>query len=275
MRSVFKSNNKMLLLVFLLLLFAFVNLQASEPASIFFYNPDANIENLELLIRTFQNYFLEEMDNFRIQPFVNVETLVNVSLQRSPGFLIVPYWNFKLLEKDQAFRSAEVKGVLTPLSSASHYFKKFVLVNENSPFNDVANLSGRIASTSLGLQSIDFLNEFLFKDRISDFSALQFTWTRKDVDSLLALRFNQVQIAIINERTYEETKSNQPQMVAGMRILETSEDIPEVVLVRLNKNTDDNTAQKMENLFLNMHNSEEGKAILNLLGYEKWLEFNQ
>lgn len=271
------KHNFKLISLFVLIIILFIlsfNIVASEPASIFYYNPDANIENLELLVRTFQSYFNPELSDFKIQPFVNVETLVNITLQRSPGFLIIPYWNYKLLEKDQTFVASKVEGVLTPMSSSSVYFKKLVLVRDNAQFTDVSALEGRTASTSLGLQSIDFLNEFLFKERL-DFSRLQFTWTRKDIDSLLALRFNQVQIAIINDKTYEETKANQPQMIAGMKILEESEPIPEVVLVRLANNVDENVSSKMNDMFLKMHESEEGKAILNLLGYEKWLKFSK
>jgi hypothetical protein len=277
MKNFFVSSITKVKIILLFLLFSYVmsgNIIAKEPATIFFYNPDANIENLELLVRTFSAYFQDELSDFKMQPFVNVETLVNISLQRSPGFLIIPYWNYKLLSKDQAFASAKVEGVLTPMSSSSLYFKKLVLIGANSPFSDVSSLEGRIASTSLGLQSVDFLDEFLFKERV-EFSNLQFTWTRKDMDSLLALRFNQVQIAIINDKTYDETKESQPQMVAGMKILEESEPIPEVVLVKLGNNVDDETGSQMNNLFLNMHNSDNGKAILNLLGYEKWLEFSK
>lgn len=269
-----RNNGKMLLFVLCVILAVSIQLDSAEPGSIFFYNPDANIENVELLIRVFNNYFQSEIDNFRLQPFVNVETFINITLQRKPGFLILPYWNYKLISKDMSFASSQLKGILTPISSSNPFYNKIILVNENAPFSSVSDLQGSIASTSLGLQSLDFLNEFVFKNR-TDLSNLEFTWTTKDIDSLLALRFGQVQIAIINESSYEETKASRPQLVMGMKILETSDNIPHSVVVKLDNNIDDATASKVESLFSSMHDSTQGKAILNLLGYDKWIEFSE
>lgn len=273
--KLFKENFILFLCISIFLnLVMLTTIFADEPASVFFYNPDANIQNLELLIKSFTDYFKPSLADFKIQPFINIETLVNITLSKKPGFIIIPYWNFILLQKDKAINPMGLEGTLTPMVGSNVYYKKIIVSKTNSGINDLNGVEGKVASTSLGLQSVDFLNEFLFQDKI-DFKKINFIWTNKDVDSLLALKFNQVKVAIVSDKTYNETKKTQPQMIADIKIIKESKDIPEVVLVTLKNNVNDKIMNDIKKLFLDMHSKDTGKKILNLLGYEKWVEFKK
>ncbi|HOK40041.1 MAG TPA: PhnD/SsuA/transferrin family substrate-binding protein [bacterium] len=266
------KGKKIILLI--IVLFLFQILYANEPASIFFYNPDSNIENFALLVTNFTNYFKGNIPDFKIQPFVNIETLVNEALKRNPAFIILPYWNYLLLLKDKSFNPLGLEGILTPMVNSNVFYKKLILIKSNSSIKDIANLEGKAATTSLGLQSVDFLNEFLFQDKV-DLKKITFIWTKKDMDSLLALKFNQVQIGIISDKTYSETKKTQAAMLSDIKVLKESKEIPEIVLIELKNNSDAKISTEIKKLFLNMHNSDDGKKILQLLNYDKWVEFKK
>jgi len=262
------------ILFFFVLLYvtAFNNLlNASEPASIFFYNPDANIQNAELLIKSFTDYFKPVIPNFKIQPFINIETMINTTLTKGPGFLIIPYWNYQLLLKDKSFNPLGLEGILTPMVNSNVCYKKIIVVKNNSGINDIAGISGKVASTSIGLQGVDFLTEFLFQDKL-DLKKINFVWTNKDMDAILALKFNQSQASIISDKTFNETKKTQAQLVSDFKILKESKDIPEVVLLCLRTNIDDKLKDEIKKMFLDMNNSENGKKILKILNYDQWVD---
>ncbi len=269
----FFSSHLFFLLFIISFLFLYFqpNINAAEPMSIYFYNPDANIQNAELLIKSFTDYFKPVIPNFKLQPFINIETMINMTLTKEPGFLIIPYWNYQLLLKDKSFNPLGLEGILTPMANSNVCYKKILVVKNNAGIDDINSISGKVASTSVGLQSVDFLAEFLFQNSL-DLKKINFVWTNKDMDAILALKFNQSQASIISDKTYNETKKTQAQLISEFKILKESKDIPEVVLLCLKTKIDDKTKEEMKKMFLDMHSSETGKKILKILNYDKWVD---
>lgn len=274
MSWIFKGFPKFLLAAMLLITLNKPVLFSAESSSIYFYNPDSNIQNYQLLLQYFSEYAKPLVMNFKFQSFISIETLIKISLTRRPGFMILPYWNFKLLEKDKSFAYFGIKTLLTTSVNSNIYYKKILLVKNNSNINDVSGLSGKVAATSLGFQSVDFLEEFVFETKVEN-KKINFIWTKKDIDSLLALKFNQVSVAIINDKIYNEVKQSQPKLIEDVKIIKESKEIPEVVLITLNVNTNNKTIDEIKKIFVNMQNTNSGKKLLGLLGYEKWVEMKK
>ena len=102
--------------------------------TIFYYNPDSNITNYQLLIKYYSNYFEKFEPNFRLQPFSNIETFFDVLKTENPDFLKIPYYNFVLIKSSI---TKDTSMVITPIlkSSGKNTYKKFVLTLRSNPVN--------------------------------------------------------------------------------------------------------------------------------------------
>lgn len=247
--------------------------------SIYYYNPDSNITNYNLLTRIFNDYCRLYEEDINLQTFINIDTLFNQAGIEQPDFMLIPYFNY-VLKKNELLAATgnstlKSSNVLTPiLKSGKQTYKKIVLVLNTSSYNVILDVAGNIGSVSYGIESQNFIKEYIFSEVDINFDNINFVWVRKDIDNLYALMFNQVNAIIVSDKVYNELKDDNNFLVQNVKVIYESADIPEVVVTLTNDEIDSKILAKTKEMFLNMHLTKEGQELLNLLGYKKWLSIS-
>lgn len=255
-------QKQVLILIFMLISFSTF---LFGDVVIFFYNPDAAATDVELLIKKSVDYFQKVSSGLKLQPVSSPEIFTDVVVTKKQAkAFIVSSWLLKNLGSD-------VKEILKPVSTdGKSTFKKIVLVKEGGP-KTITELKGQnFASTSLGADSLKFLNEYLFSIGGFDGNSAKIIWVKKDLDALLAAKFGQVKAAIIAEKNIEKIQKINPVAVSGLVKILTSKEIDEASLCVMS----DLAASEVEAIkksFLDMDKIDAGKEFLNILGYSKWI----
>ena len=68
---------------------------------------------------------------------------------------------------------------------------------------------------------------------------------------------------------FQETS---PSLISNVKIVKESKEIPEVILICFPELVNQPTINKYKSLFLNMHNNDDGKEMLKIFNYEKWVD---
>ncbi|MBP7652272.1 PhnD/SsuA/transferrin family substrate-binding protein [Candidatus Dependentiae bacterium] len=250
---------------FIVVMFVFVlsAVVTAAEITIFFYNPDAAPTDPSILIKTSSDYFKKAGVQIKIQPVIDADVFAKLVKENKAKVFIASSGLLKSL-------GAGFKEILIPNSEdGTPTYKKIVMVKED--FKSVADLKGQnVGSTSLGPESLNFLNEYVFKPSEYDLSNSKVIYVKKDIDALLAAKIGQIKAAVISEKNLSKIEKINPAAVAGIKKLLTSGNIPESPLCAAN----DVPAGDIDTLtkaFTDMHNTPEGKEFLKILGYSKWV----
>lgn len=248
------------------LLFAITVQSNSADITVFFYNPDAAPPDPSIMIKKAGDYFAKANPSIKIQPVIDPAVFVKlIDEEKKAQIIITPPAVLKTLK-------SKYKELLSPVNDANAQTYKRIVVVKEGAVKSLDELKGKtIGSTSLGAESMDFLNEFVFSAGSYDVKNSKIVFVKKDLDALLAAKFGQLQAAVIAERNLATIGKSQPQAVKDTKVLLTSKDIPEAPLCVI-----DGTAADVEGAvkkaFADMGGSPEGQEFLKLLGYSKWVE---
>lgn len=237
-----------------------------SSVTIFFYNPDAEVADAATMVRTSMAYFNAVGADFRFQPVARHEAMTNlITTQKQAEVFIVAHGMLDSL-------GGGINQILVPVNAeGKQTFTKIVLVREGA-ISAVDELNGKnIAATSVGTDSLRFLNEFLFSPSGFDVNNSRVIFVGKDLDALLAVRFGQVQAAVIAGKNYDRIAEINPVAVTGVSNILTSNDIPESPLCVMDGVSAD-IIEQVKKVFLDMHNNPAGQEFLKTLGFSKWVE---
>jgi ABC-type phosphate/phosphonate transport system substrate-binding protein len=251
---------KILIFVFGVL---FYSLHAA-PIVVFFYNPDAAPTNPALLIKKSAEYFKTTGKQIKIQPVASPKVFANlVKTKKAKAFIA---------SSALAKSLGNTKQILTPIStSGKPTFKKIVLANKTK-IKSIPELKGKnIGSTSIGDESLKFLNDFIFVASGYDAKNSKIIWVKKDLDAVLAAKFGQIKAAVISEKNLDKIKKNNPAALKGLETIASSSDIPEGPLC-VTADLSAGDIETLKKIFLDMDKNPAGQEFLKLLGYSKWKE---
>jgi ABC-type phosphate/phosphonate transport system substrate-binding protein len=255
--------HKKIIMLFVLML---ILVSASySNVTVFFFNPDAEVADAATMVRTSMAYFNAVGSSVRFQPVARHEAMTNlVTQQKQAKAFIIAIGMIDSL-------GGGINQVLVPVNEdGNKTFTKIVLAREGD-VSAVDELAGKaIASTSVGQDSLRFLNEYLFSTAGYDVNSSRVIFVGKDLDALLAVRFGQVQAAVIAAKNFDRIAEINPVAVTGVNNILTSKEISESPLCVV----DDLPADQVEEIkkvFLDMHNHPAGQEFLKTLGFSEWL----
>ena len=167
--------------------------------------------------------------------------------------------------------AGQYKEIAIPVTTENkNTYKKVVLVKEGSAA-DVNALQGKnIGSTSVGNESIKFLNDFVFSTANYDANSSKFIWVKKDFDAVLAAKIGQLAAAVVSEKNLSKIEAINPAALKGMTQLLTSKEINESPLC-VAPDVAQGDIDTLVKAFTEMDKSAEGQEFLKLLGYSKWV----
>ena len=160
-----------------------------------------------------------------------------------------------------------------PIINNKTYYKSYVIA-ENDNIKNISDLKGKtIAFTDpYSFAGYIILENYLKKNglNLDFFSKHIFTFSIGS--SIESIKEGLVDAATIDSNTYEQLKEKNPEIVKSLHIVwESPIEIPNPPII-VRKDMDYKTRLQFQKLFLNMDKNTEGKKVLNILGYDKYVE---
>lgn len=239
-------------------------LGADNGASIFFYNPDANLKDVSLLKARVSNYLKKMNTSIDFQPFIKFEVMMQQIEARKPSFLILSSWYYPILAQKYPLIP-----LLIPVKDGQKGYKKVLVTLED--IRDLKELGGKtLATTPLGDNTPELLAHNFFKDNPIDISAMKIITVPKDLDALLAVSYKRVNLALVVPDNMNVLRTVNP-AVEKIKIIYTSPEILHPLLVVLKDYASAEEIEKIKSIFLKMSENLDGKDVLNLLNYDRWV----
>ena len=143
------------LIIILCLSFSFTTLAGSRQ-TIYFYNPEININNFASLKKEFDTYF-SSYGEYQLQPFSEREIFEKVAVSKNDGIFIISSWHYKKLKE-----TIPIEPVLVAVSKNKSTCRKILSAKKN--INNLTSLkNSNIASASSEDYTRNIIKQMLVK----------------------------------------------------------------------------------------------------------------
>jgi ABC-type amino acid transport substrate-binding protein len=235
-----------------------------SPALFYFFSPDWRPPDLGRLAVAIEAALLRKGLRLSFQAFTRFEDFEREQLENKPDFLIAPAW---VGDPSDSGRPSDLEVLARPVRQGRPTYRKALMTRPGvDSIDDLAR--GSIAATlhsMSGGSSSSLLEAFHL-----DGNSARVVPVPKDVDALLALRFGQVDGALVTSAQYEEFGRADPLEAAQLRLLAVSPEIPLPPLFA-RRGADQDSAAELRALFLGLGGEDQGSAILGLLGFDGYM----
>jgi hypothetical protein len=240
-------------ILFLILLF--INILFSDSIKVYLYSPEININNFKLLKANFDAY-LSTYGNYELQPFSDKKTFENY-LKKRNSMVILSSWHYREIAKKynlEAMLVAQKRGSITD--------RKMLVGQKNTL------LKGVVTSAYDEEYTRELLGN-ITKNRSKNFSILR---VPKEIDALMSVGFGMSKFALVSNNSFILLQMINPVLAKDLKIYYESE--PEYRML-LACSDMDQESMKLVSIFKEMELSEDGKNILNMIGIDKLVGFNE
>lgn len=259
MRSTLKSIS--LKLAFTLVMMATsVQSFAQSPLTIYFYNPEININRNSILKHKFDQ-FLATFGNYQFQPVSDQATFEHLVRTENQALFMMSSWLFHSFRKELTLEAQ-----LVGMKNGSIYYKKLLVLNKDTPITDLANIT--IASAGTKKYSLAVLKGMQSSHKLSNIHADQLLIVPKDVDALLAVGFGMAQGALSTEDSFDQLKTLYQNQYDQLTVVGRSQVFPRLTVVASNKPS--KHQEKLITLINQMSETPSGKIPLSILGLDNW-----
>lgn len=259
--------------IHILLLFILVYFSSPVLADtgLFFYNPEANIDNYIALKNKLTSY-LNRNGHYFFEPFTKFDALTDKINKNKSGTFLISSWHYQLLKRTQPIQPmlvAHIQGKTT------HHKLLTVKTNISNP----EQLKGkRIASSAKEEFARDLLRDMLPgepKKAIVD--SLKILPVPKDLDALMSLTFGMADAALTAEESLKSLATINPTQYGSLKILVTSSDFPLPMVTILNDAgiAPTKDQEQLFSLLIAMEKSPEGLALLKTIGIDGFRKFEK
>jgi ABC-type amino acid transport substrate-binding protein len=244
-----------------LLLLAFFKAFANSRYTIYFYNPEININNFASLKSEFDKY-LSDYGPFQFQPFSDRETFEKLIVGKNDGIFLLSSWHYRDLK-----RKFPIESVLVGVSGGKSTHRKILLTREDITSIDL--LKGNTVASS---GSEDYTNNILMQmlgENAKDIvDSLKILTVPKDIDALMAVGFGMANFALTTENSFAKLMTINPKQYEMQRQLAVSEEklLP---IVAVPKQPDDNIGLLLA-IIEKMGMIPEGRKNLRMIGLDGW-----
>lgn len=253
------------LLFFPLITFPSIS-SAEHKYTVYFYNPETNINNFASLKKEFDTY-LSHFGEYQFQPFSEREIFEKVAAGKNDGVFLVSSWHYKNLKK-----LTHVEPVMIAVSRNKSTCRKILSVKKN--INDLNSLKGMIvASASSEDYTKNILRQMFGKDREDILNSIKVLTVPKDIDALMSVGFGIATASLTMENSLVKLASINQKQYEMLRQLAISEEtlLPILAVPKpSNKN-----CRKLLKILKEMETYKEGKNKLSMIGMDRWQELGE
>ncbi len=243
-----------------LLLITFACASAETPLTIYFYNPEININRNSILKHKFDQ-FLASFGNYQFQPVNDQATFEQLVKNEPDALFMMSSWLFHSL-KDEITLQAQLVG----MKNGSAYYKKLLVVDKNTSTSNITDLT--IASAGSKKYSLAVLKGMQSGHNLTPANADQLLIVPKDVDALLAVGFGMAQAALCTEDSFEQLNTLYKNQYDQLKVIGRSQVFPRLTVVASNKPSD--IQDQLLTLIDQMSDTPTGKIPLSILGLDSW-----
>lgn len=239
---------------------------ATSEYTIYFYNPEMNINNFASLKIEFDTY-LSRLGPYQFQPFSDKDTFEKFIAKKRNCVFLISSWHFKNLREKYPMEPVLV-GVLKGKSTQ----RKILLVKENIKNLDLLK-GGKVASASSEDYTRNILIQMLGEKKKEVAISLRVLTVPKDIDALMAVGFGMAESALASESSLTKLSTINPKQYKMMKQLAVSEEIL-LHVVAVPKKCDENV-EELVRIIEEMGTNLEGKQKLKMLGMDGWKRLNE
>ncbi len=236
---------------------------AGNTYTIYFYNPEININNFASLKTEFDKY-LSIYGPFQFQPFSDRKTFEKFIVGRNDGVFLMSSWHFRQLKRKSPI---DMEVELVGVSKGKATYKKILTTIDI--IIDVNLLKGKIVASS-GNEDYtkNLLMQMLGEEKNDIVNSVKILTVPKDIDALMAVGYGMADSALTTENGLAKLATINPKQYGFLRPLAKSEEIL-LPIVAAPKHYDENI-KLLLTVIENMEKVFDGKKNLRMLGVDGW-----
>lgn len=234
--------------------------------TIYFYNPESNINNYASLKKEFDTY-LSTFGDYELQPFNEREKFENTIAGKKDGVFLVSSWHYRKLRE-----KISIEPVLVAVSKNKTTYKRILSVRKN--LATMSSLRGIIiASASSEDYTKNIIRKMLGKNNEGIIDSMKILPVPKDIDALMSVGFGVAGAALTTENSLNKLATINQKQYKMLKQIAVSEEILLPILAIHKPVNNDN--MKLIKIVKEMDALPEGKNKLNMLGLDRWTELSE
>ena len=248
------------LLISLLLLTSLSNVFADSTYTVYFYNPETNINNYVLLKGEFDRY-LSDYGPFKFQPFSDRKIFEKFLIKQRDGIFLLSSWHYRdLLGK------VPIDPVFVGFLKGKTTQRKILSTKED--ITSIDSLKGKsIASAGSEEYTKNILTQMLGKEKKNIIDSLKILTVPKDIDALMAVGFGMASSALTAENSFAKLLAINPKQYGLLNQLASMETLLQIVAAP--KQFNENVGLLLS-IIQDMVSSVEGKRNLKMISLDGW-----
>jgi hypothetical protein len=238
-----------------------IEVLGAPKCTVYFYNPESNVDNFALL-KTKLDMYLKNLGPYQFQPFCDRNTFEAHARGKHDCILILSSWYYKEL-KD----FFPMKPVLVGTVDGESVQKKILASKA-----DIKNLSqlknASIASAGSEEYTRKYLKLMMGENDARLVDTFRILSVPKDIDALISMGFGLVQAALTTEYSITKLSIINQGLYKKLTILVRNEkSLHPIVAIPAGHDAE---ALKLLEIIENMEKTTEGKSCMQLFGVEGW-----
>lgn len=226
---------------------------AGPGTVIYFFNPDANLRDVAKLKSEVQTYFRSVDSDATLKAFVRLSDLQSALKSKPPDFLVAASWVSQDYTSKFGFKPLLVGRVGTGKTYMKVLISKKVIPKGASPSLSMVGLGGLDLKTLV--------------PALKQYATLDIVEVSKDLDAVLAVSFEQVDMALVRQQNIDSIRQANQSAVAGLAVRARSTPITYPILSASPKAGADKVGKFVKGL---QSGSAESSQALSLMGFENW-----
>lgn len=245
--------------ILLLPIFVIVSADAASKCTVYFYNPESNVDNFASLKTKLDTYF-KSFGLYQFQPFSDRGVFEKKIQGKHNGILLLSSWHYKALRE-----KLPIKPILVGVIDG-----KTTQLKVLSSKKKVDNLETLKGSTVASAGSYDYtrnlLKLMLGIDKLVD--SFQILSVPKDIDALISVGFGLAEVALTTESSIDMLLSINPRLHKKLTILVKSREtlLPIVAIPKVYTPG----VIKLIEIVENMGKTPVGEKSIRMLGLDGW-----
>jgi hypothetical protein len=241
---------------------------ADNTYTIYFYNPETNINNFASL-KTELDQYLSSYGSFQFQPFSDRKSFEKFVVGRSDGVFLISSWHFSQLKRKFQL---DMQARLVGISKGKATYKK-ILTAKNNTIN-IDSLKGKVVASSC---NEDYTKKILMqmhgegKRGIVD--SMKILTVPKDIDALMAVGYGMADSALTTENSLTKLAAINPKQYGFLMSLSKSEEILLPIIAAPTQS--DEKIRLLIAIIEEMGATLDGKRKLKMLGVDGWREVEE
>jgi hypothetical protein len=236
---------------------------ANNTYTIYFYNPETNINNFASLKIEFDKY-LSSYGSFQFQPFSDRESFEKFIAGRSDGVFLMSSWHFRQLK---AKFPIDMEAKLVGVSKGKSTHEK-ILTTKNNIIN-IDLLKGKIVASS---GDEDYTKNILIQmqgeEKRNVVNSMKILTVPKDIDALMAVGYGMADSALTTENSLRKLAAINPKQYGFLMSLSKSEEILLPIIAAPTQS--DEKMRLLIAIIEEMGATLDGKRKLKMLGVDGW-----